>query len=307
MKWNAWHRVDCQHSDKRLNTQEVENEFNTFVHIFFIKLAFVKAVNRHTVILQERKKNKKETEVEENDYEGLIVLFVAGSSYDLPEIDSILNTIIFSTKSSISHISVVHKTAPQYLQERVSRYNPPRSFCSSSRCRLSISDFGKNTNKKHSGAMSFCNAAPTLWNRLPDKLHQAKDVASFQCQRKSHLFSTLWSPHPITHVFLPLSSYPLPPKFSILCAKCNKHVVSLYGVRPYSTSGLWHWHWHWLWLWHWHWQYLLSLVLCYRVSQGLDPFSDSVLQSDQLLWKPVEWTNETVSRLISTALFSGFL
>ena len=44
------------------------------------------------------------------------------------------------------------------------------------------------TTKKRSGAKSFCNAAPILWNRQPDKLQKAKYIASF-CQRlKSHLF-----------------------------------------------------------------------------------------------------------------------
>ena len=71
----------------------------------------------------------------------------------------------------------VHKTTPQYLQKLVSAYTPPRSLRSSSLYRFSVSGFGENTNKKHSGARSFYNAAPTLWNRLPDKLHQAKDTA----------------------------------------------------------------------------------------------------------------------------------
>ena len=42
----------------------------------------------------------------------------------------------------------VHKTAPQYLQELVFPYNPPYSVCLSPLCRLNISEFGENTNKK---------------------------------------------------------------------------------------------------------------------------------------------------------------
>ena len=49
------------------------------------------------------------------------------------------------------------------------------------------SGFGENTNKKCLGARSFRNAAPTLWNRLPDKLHLANDIASFWWQLKSLL------------------------------------------------------------------------------------------------------------------------
>ena len=125
-----------------------------------------------------------------------------------------------------------HKTAPQYLQELVSKYHPPHFLRSCYLCRLSVSGSGKNTNKKCSGAGSFCSAAPTLWNRLPDKLHQAKDIGSFWRQLKSHLFSTLRSsyaprlppfivipPHPIPHVFLLLS---YPPPFSICFAKRNE-------------------------------------------------------------------------------------
>ena len=85
----------------------------------------------------------------------------------------------------------VYKTAPKYPQELISRYSPPRSLRISSLCRLSVSGFGENTNKKRSGARSFRNAAATLWNRLPDKRHQATDIASFWQQLNSHLFSTL--------------------------------------------------------------------------------------------------------------------
>ena len=84
----------------------------------------------------------------------------------------------------------MHKTAPQHIQELVSP-NPSCSLHSSSLCRLRVSGFSKNTNKKHSEARPFRNATPTLWNRLPDKLHQAKDIAPFSWQLKSHLFSAL--------------------------------------------------------------------------------------------------------------------
>ena len=60
--------------------------------------------------------------------------------------------------------------------------------------------------QKRSGARSFCNAAPTLRNRLPDKFYQVKYMASFWRQLKSHLFSTMWSPHPPALIPSPLSS-----------------------------------------------------------------------------------------------------
>ena len=105
-------------------------------------------------------------------------------------------------------------------------------------CADSITGFGENINTKCSGARSFRNAAPTLWNRLPDKLHQAKDIVSFGRQLRSHLFSTLWSS--LSLIPLPRSPPPhLPPLivitppfffFSIFFAKCSHHVVSLLGV-----------------------------------------------------------------------------
>ena len=120
----------------------------------------------------------------------------------------------------------VQKTASQYLQELVCQYNPPRSLRSSSLYRLSVSGFGENTNKtttttttKRSAAKSFRSAASTLRNRLPDKFYQVKDMASFWRQLKSHLFSTMWSPHPPALIPSPLSSsYCQTFQFSESCA-----------------------------------------------------------------------------------------
>ena len=84
-------------------------------------------------------------------------------------------------------------------------------------------------------ARSFRNAAPSLSNRLPDKLHRAKDTASFRRQLKAHAFNFVISSPP--------SSYPLPTSFSPYChffplspcsiffAKRNELVVFLHGVR----------------------------------------------------------------------------
>ena len=102
------------------------------------------------------------------------------------------------------------------FKEEGDQYNPPHSLCSSSLCRLSVSGFGENTNKKRPGTRSFRNAAPTLWNRQPDKLNWAKDIASFRWQLKLHLFSTLWTPHSLPHIFLPLQSHPIPTLFFFL-------------------------------------------------------------------------------------------
>ena len=95
----------------------------------------------------------------------------------------------------------VFNTMLQYLQKLVSQYNPPCSLCSSSLCRLSVSGFGKDTNEKRSGARSFHNAAPTLWNRLPDKINQTKDIASFW---QHFVIFLILPPHPLSHAFPPL-------------------------------------------------------------------------------------------------------
>ena len=83
----------------------------------------------------------------------------------------------------------LHGTAPSYLTDLVNPYTPARRLRSSSSSRLTISGFGSNTNKKHSGARSFRNAAPTLWNSLPDHLKKAPSVPSFRKGVKGHLFN----------------------------------------------------------------------------------------------------------------------
>ena len=116
-----------------------------------------------------------------------------------------------STKSPCLTYQSLHKTTPQYLPKPVSQCNPPCFLRSPSPCRLSISGFGENTSEKRLGARSFRNFAPTVWNRLPDKLHRAKNIASFRRQLKSHLFSTLWSLHPPPLFPFTVSSFPYCP------------------------------------------------------------------------------------------------
>ena len=76
----------------------------------------------------------------------------------------------------LTYYQCLYKTAPQYLQELVSQYCPPCFLRSSSLCRLNISEFSENRNKKRSAARSFHNAAPILWNRLPNFLSAAAEI-----------------------------------------------------------------------------------------------------------------------------------
>ena len=97
-------------------------------------------------------------------------------------------------------------------------------LCSSSLCRLSISGFDKNTNKKVSGARSFCCSAPTLWNRLPDN---APPPSPF--------------PHLPPLIITP-ALYPPPPFSIVLFAKRSKHVVShMESECTLQESGHWCW------------------------------------------------------------------
>ena len=70
------------------------------------------------------------------------------------------------------------------------------------------------------------NAAPTLWNRLPDRLF----IICFQ-----HL-----SHHHHQHLCIFLPPPPTPLSFCILFAKCNEYVGCLHGVVPCYVSGHWH-------------------------------------------------------------------
>ena len=90
-----------------------------------------------------------------------------------------------------------------------------------------------------SEARSFRSAAPTLWNRLPDMLQQAKDRASFQQRLKSLLFLSP-SPHP-TPLPFPMSSSIIPPPLHLFY-QVQWTCVFLHGARLHSTSGCWWWY-----------------------------------------------------------------
>ena len=152
----------------------------------------------------------------------------------------------WSTKSSVSHINVC-MTPHHSICRNISPQNPPCSLHCYSPWRLSISEFGRNTNKKRSGTRSFCSAAPTLWNRLPDKLHQAKDIAPFW--RQLNCFQLYRSSHPPPLILVPSSvylhrapsacfssTYHSPLQFSSYLPS-QRACEFLHGVRLRSVSG----------------------------------------------------------------------
>ena len=94
-------------------------------------------------------------------------------------IDHKILTLAFST---------FHKLAPEYLQELVPSYDPPRSLRSASQSRLRLPST-EGTSKKRYGGRSFTNAAPVLWNGLPQELRNATTITSFRRQLKTHFFN----------------------------------------------------------------------------------------------------------------------
>ena len=109
----------------------------------------------------------------------------------------------------------VYKTAPQYLQELVSQYNPPCSLRSSSLCKLSVSGFGENTNKKtfRSNVIPQCCTHPleqAARQASPGKSHCFLSAAAEITFVFNFVIPSSPCPHPLPHVFLPLLSY-LPP------------------------------------------------------------------------------------------------
>jgi hypothetical protein len=87
---------------------------------------------------------------------------------------------------SLAH-ACMHKTAPDYLREIVPAYEPSRRLRSSSQSRFSLPAV-EDTNKKRSGARAFSNAAPKLWNSLPDNLKNIESASLFRKKLKAFLF-----------------------------------------------------------------------------------------------------------------------
>ena len=83
----------------------------------------------------------------------------------------------------------LHNAAPNYLQELVKPYVPTRDLRSVSSNRLELPGKKDNTDKKRSGARSFKNAAPLLWNNLPEPLRKAPNLNIFKRKLKTHLFN----------------------------------------------------------------------------------------------------------------------
>ena len=99
----------------------------------------------------------------------------------LPVVKRIDHKVLSLTFASLN------ESATAYLQELAPSYTPPRSLRSASQSRLRLPST-EGTSRKKYGARSFSNAAPVLWNALPQKLRHAPSISSFRKQLKTHLF-----------------------------------------------------------------------------------------------------------------------
>ena len=75
-------------------------------------------------------------------------------------------------------------TAPQYLTDLLTPYNPRRSLRSAHKNLLEV----PKTNLKSFGDRCFASAAPRAWNTLPQDLRCMESVDTFKRNLKTHLF-----------------------------------------------------------------------------------------------------------------------
>ncbi len=69
----------------------------------------------------------------------------------------------------------LHNLAPQYLQTLLKQHHPTRTLRSSSAISLD-------------GDRAFANAAPRLWNSLPQVLRNSTSLDTYKSSLKAHLF-----------------------------------------------------------------------------------------------------------------------
>ena len=76
-----------------------------------------------------------------------------------------------------------------YIQELISKYQPPRSLRSSSHSLLA----SKSYHLKSYGLRSFSVAAPELWNSLPLSIRTTPNLLSFKSELKTYLFKLAYT------------------------------------------------------------------------------------------------------------------
>src|SRR4029434_6075359 len=82
----------------------------------------------------------------------------------------------------------LHRHAPEYITDMLSRYTPSRSLRSSGTELLTVPK--ARTNRLGKAAFSFY--APSLWNTLPEYLRMPETVDTFKHALKTYLFDLVY-------------------------------------------------------------------------------------------------------------------
>ena len=94
-------------------------------------------------------------------------------------------------KVSLITFKALNGTAPSYIRELLVPVDERRTRqLRSSHQKLLVTN---KTKTKNYGDRAYCNAAPSIWNSLPDNLRKANSVSSFKSGLKTHLFKECYS------------------------------------------------------------------------------------------------------------------
>ena len=100
-----------------------------------------------------------------------------------------LHWLPISERIKFKILLIVFKTmnnqGPAYLSELISLYVPPRALRSGHKCLLRT----VKSRTADYGSRAFSNAAPLLWNQLPDNLRFLRNIDAFKTGLKTFLFS----------------------------------------------------------------------------------------------------------------------
>ena len=84
----------------------------------------------------------------------------------------------------LTHKCIYEKSAPEYLQKLLHKYNPTRLLRSSAdTSKLSVPSYDKKESEK---CFSVCS--PILWNSLPVVLRSNQNIITFKKHLKTYLF-----------------------------------------------------------------------------------------------------------------------
>ena len=94
-------------------------------------------------------------------------------------------------KLCLMTFKALHQMTPDYVTDMLKPYVPPRPL-RSARQNLLVVPW---TRTKTYGPKAFSEAAPRLWNSLPEELRLCPTVSSFKCCLKTYLFKLVYGVH----------------------------------------------------------------------------------------------------------------